>query len=243
MGSRLDILGWRAFDMVFHPWMKRRLHLCVAGLPTDMNSSEPIMLVANHVSWWDGFVLRAIQRQLRPSSTLYTIALERELRQHTILRAIGAIGIEPTSPDSIRRGVRKFKSRRRALPNAVFGYFPQGRITPSFRRPLGFRRGVELFARAIAPVTIVPVAIHIEPLVSPAPTAFIAVGAPIHCADSIDHLMLQRQIHHMLDTTYAFLAEHGESSVDAWPQFATQTIRSTAPVTLPDAVAVALGGQ
>ncbi|MEO8946020.1 MAG: 1-acyl-sn-glycerol-3-phosphate acyltransferase [Gemmatimonadaceae bacterium] len=222
--------------------MKRRLYLCIAGLPTDLNSSEPVMLVANHVSWWDGFVLRAIQRRLRPSSTLYTIALERELRQHTILRAIGGIGIDPTSPDSILRAVRKFQSKRRALPIAMFGYFPQGCITPSFRRPLGFRRGVELFVRAIAPVAVVPVAIHIEPIVSAAPTAFISVGAPIHCVDSIDHLLLQRHIQDMLDATYAFLSEHGENSVAAWPQFSGQTVRS-APVTLPDATVLAVGGK
>ncbi|MEO7040992.1 MAG: 1-acyl-sn-glycerol-3-phosphate acyltransferase [Gemmatimonadaceae bacterium] len=222
--------------------MKRRLHLCIAGLPTDLNDSEPVMLVANHVSWWDGFVLRAIQRRLRPSSTLYTIALERELRQHTILRAIGGIGIDPTSPDSILRAVRKFQSRRRALPSAMFGYFPQGCITPSFRRPLGFLRGVGVFARAIAPVTIVPVAIHIEPIVSLAPTAFISLGAPIRCVDAIDHLLLERQIQHMLDATYVFLAEHGETSVAAWPQCETQTI-SSAPVTVPDSMARAIGGQ
>ncbi|MEO7102179.1 MAG: lysophospholipid acyltransferase family protein [Gemmatimonadaceae bacterium] len=243
MGSRLDILGWRAFDMVFQPWMKRRLQLRIADLPQDLDASEPVMLVANHVSWWDGFVLRAIQMRLRPSSALYTIALERELNQHSILRAIGGIGIEPDSPDSILRAVRQFQAKRRKLPDAVFGYFPQGCITASFRRPLGFRRGVELFARAIAPVTIVPVAIHIEPGVCLAPTAFVSVGAPIHCVESVDHLLLEREIHDLLDATYAFLAEHGESSAADWPPVVAQVVNRLshrAPVTAAEPVAVAM---
>lgn len=214
-----DRLGWRAFDMVFQPWMRRRLRVRMAGLPSELPADEPIILVANHVSWWDGFLLRAVQRALRPSSTLYTVALERELVKHPILRMIGAIGIEPSSPASILHAVRVATYKRAALPNAVFGYFPQGRITPSYRRPLGFRRGVDVFTRALAPAVILPVAIHLEPMTESAPTAFVSIGEPLRAnGKRPGHAAIEREIESLLDRLLAFLATHGEDALAAWPE-------------------------
>ncbi|MEO9225890.1 MAG: 1-acyl-sn-glycerol-3-phosphate acyltransferase, partial [Gemmatimonadaceae bacterium] len=128
------------------------------GKPCPVSDDVPLLLVANHVSWWDGFLLREVQRELRPQSVLYTLALERELREHPVLRLTGGIGVDPASPASILGAVRRFEHKRQEFPHAVFAYFPQGSIAPSYKRPLAFRRGVELFARAIAPLTVLPVA-------------------------------------------------------------------------------------
>jgi 1-acyl-sn-glycerol-3-phosphate acyltransferase len=203
-------MTWNAFDSVFRPWMQRRIRTCIAGAPSRVADGTPILLVANHVSWWDGFLLRAVQRDLRPQSVLYTLALERELRSHPILRFTGGIGVDPASPSSVLRAVRRFETNRREFPDAVFAYFPQGCIAPSFKRPLEFRRGVELFARALAPLTVLPVAIHIEPITNLAPTAFVTLGNPFASDGNINHHDLERQIHALLDETLAFVAKHGE---------------------------------
>ena len=218
MRAARDRLGWRAFDAVFQPWMRRRLRVRIAGIPSALPQDIPLLLVANHVSWWDGFLLRAVQRALRPASTLYTIALERELVKHPVLRMIGAVGIEPSSPASILRAVRTLARKRGAMPHAVFGYFPQGRITPSYRRPLGFRRGLDVFARALAPAVILPVAIHLEPMTAAAPTAFVSIGEPLRAGTHYrGHALLEQTIEHELDRLLAFLATHGEDALAAWP--------------------------
>lgn len=213
-----DRFGWRAFDVAFRPWMQRRLHVRMAGLPSDLPGDVPLLLVANHVSWWDGFLLRAVQRALRPASTLYTVALEREVVKHPILRMIGAIPIVPSSPSSLLRAVRSIERKRAAMPDAVFGYFPQGRITPSYRRPLEFRRGLDVFARALAPVIALPVAIHIEPMTAAAPTAFVSLGEPLRATQAYrGHTFLEREVERNLDRLLAFLATHGEDALAAWP--------------------------
>lgn len=213
MGSRADRMTWNAFDLVFKPWMRRRLKVCVTGDPGHLTPDAPLLLVANHVSWWDGFLLREVQRELRPDSVLYTLALERELREHSVLRFTGGIGVDPESPASIRGALRRFEQKRHEFTHAVFAYFPQGCIAPSYRRPLAFRRGVELFARALAPITVLPVGIHIEPMTSLAPTAFVTIGEPIKSPDGhVDHRDLERRVHELLDETLAFLAKHGENA-------------------------------
>lgn len=217
VGSRADRMTWNAFDVVFKPWMRRRLNVLTSGVASSPSNDVPLLLVANHVSWWDGFLLREIQRRIRPDSVLYTLALERELCLHPVLRFTGGIGVDPASPASILRALRSFKQKRCDFPRAMFAYFPQGCIAPSFRRPLGFLRGVEMFAQQLAPLTILPVGIHIEPITGLAPTAFVSVGMPIEPRDGlVDHSALEQRVAVLLDDTLAFVAAHGENAVAAW---------------------------
>ncbi|MDQ2891018.1 MAG: lysophospholipid acyltransferase family protein [Gemmatimonadota bacterium] len=221
MAGRLNRAAWYGFDLAFAPWMNHHLRTCMLSMPHIDAFDGPVMLVSNHVSWWDGFLLRQVQRLIRPGSPLYTIALERELKLHPILRLIGGVGVVPSSPTSILRAARGLQERVAECPNAVIGYFPQGCITPSFRRPLGFARGLEFFARKIGTLTVIPIALHIEPLAGMAPTAFVRIGEPqrmVGGAVSVDSL--QRNVSELLDATLASLSLHGERSVSAMTQTA-----------------------
>lgn len=114
---------WAGFDLLFRPWMHRRLDgIHIRG--------------AEHTRWL------------------------------------------PDPPLAARRLPRELEARRTARPDAVFGFFPQGRIWPSHRCPLGFRRGVAWLASRLAPIAVVPVGLHLEPLTRPGPAAFASVGAP-----------------------------------------------------------------
>ena len=229
MGERATRAWWRAFDVAFGPVMRGRLRVRLSE-PLPATPPGPIVLVANHVSWWDGFLLRAVQRALRPHGAVRTIALERELERHPFLRRIGGIGIDPSSPTSILRTLRAIARLR--SDDLVLGYFPQGRIMPSHARPLGFHRGIDLVLGALEPATVVPIALHIEPLARLAPTAFVVVGAPIDAATT-DHAGLERRIALMLDELLAFTARHGEDADEAWPTFRPDESVHAAPFPRP----------
>jgi hypothetical protein len=172
-------IALRAFDRIFLPWMHRRLRIRIAGLPGRLPPGRPVVLVANHTSWWDGFLLREVHRLLRPRAPLHTVMLASELRRRRILRALGGVGIEPGDAGTLLTALRTLRERVDRSPETVVIFFPQGRIWPTHRRPLGFQRGVELFVRRLAPATVLPVAIHLEPLHRVAPTAFVLAGASI----------------------------------------------------------------
>ena len=217
MASRLNRGAWRAFDAVFDPWMRHHVRVCIAGTRSLQLGDDPVMLVSNHVSWWDGFLLRAIQKRIRPESPFYSIALERELSRQPLLRLIGGIGIVASSPSSILGSMRELERRCLEDRRSVIGFFPQGCITPSFRRPLGFNRGIELFARRLGPLTIIPVALHIEPLNGMAPTAFVRVGEPELAPNGlVSASALQERVSGLLDSTLAILSIHGENSTRVW---------------------------
>lgn len=216
MGNGRDRVLWRTLEVAMAPWRRGRLYVRALGTPARIANDRPVLLVANHVSWWDGFLLRDVQRAIRPRGTLCAVALEREVTTHLALRMMGCIGMDPGSPASILRAVRAVAARRGAPHDTVFAYFPQGRIAPSFARPLAFRRGIDVFVRAIAPVTVLPVALHIEPMARAAPTAFVSVGDPLDSErDAIDHAILECEVAHLIDSLLTSLASGGE---DALPE-------------------------
>lgn len=217
MSSRFSPAAVAGFELLFGPWMRRRIAAVrLAGLPPHLAPDTPLLLVANHVSWWDGFALRELHRVLRGGAPLYTVMLQREVDRLPFFRWLGAVGIDPASPASILGGLRQLRQRIAERPDAVVAFFPQGRIWPSHRRPLGFRRGVELFAHQLAPLLVLPVALHLEPLQSPAPTLFVIAGEPLDAAE-VDAERLEAEVASLLDGLLAGLAEHGEEIGRAWP--------------------------
>lgn len=241
--SRLQAGGpgvWRSFELFFHPWLRRKLHrIHIAGLPDPSSlpdPARPLVLVANHVSWFDGFLLREIQRRVRPTAVFHTVMLESELRANPILRALGGVGFDPDRPMGLRRVVRRLAElSRRADGGAgggtapVVAFFPQGRIYPSFRDPLGFQPGVRLLIRGLAPCTVLGVGMHLEPGNTVAPQAFlhaaplrpVASGSDVPAPDELD-----RAARDALGRIHRHLQEHGENASRAWPPHPTGSLSS-----------------
>jgi 1-acyl-sn-glycerol-3-phosphate acyltransferase len=204
------------FELFFRPWLFSRVRIAPFALP-DLPSGIPAVLVANHTSWWDPFVLREMHRQMR-RGPLYTVMLESELGQRPFFRRIGVVGIEPSSVASVRSTVRTLRHRLRSHPEACLTYFPQGRIWPATRRPLGFLRGIELFVSHLAPVAVVPIGIRLEALNSTRPTIFTLPGAPSVYEDGKGLAAhLEAATEGLLDTIADHLERHGEAALENWP--------------------------
>lgn len=207
-------LASAAFDLFFDPWRRTRLRVApLAGPQPALAPDRPLLLVANHTSWWDGFLLRDVHRLLRPTAALRTVMTERELGRFAFLRLLGAVPLDPASPMSFRRLLRRIEAEVAAAPGTGFAYFPQGKIVPAWRRPLGFRRGVELVWRAMGPCQVLPVALHVEALNHVAPTAFIRLGSVIVTPDETPSAeRLERAVTSALEDTLRLLGVHGESA-------------------------------
>jgi 1-acyl-sn-glycerol-3-phosphate acyltransferase len=219
MIERPSLLALRVFELFFLPWMRRRIDVRITGLPADLDAGLPLILAANHVSWWDGFALREVHRLLRPAAPLRVLMTEQELSRNRILAWIAAIPLRPGSLSSVRRVFRSLRRLRRQRPDAVVLFFPQGRIWPSTRRPLGFERGIGTLARVLSPAFVVPIALHIEPLAGLRPTMFVAVGQPMRvpAGHGVDALRLENSVEAQADSICAFLSRYGEEASDAWP--------------------------
>ncbi len=177
----------------------------------------PLLLAANHVSWWDPFTLREAQRALRPSAPFFTVMLEAELARRPFLRRLGVVGLDPVSPASLRACIRQLRRLLEERPDGAVCFFPQGRIWPSFKRPLGFRAGIGLVARVLAPLVVLPIGLHVEPLSATRPTVFASAGEPIPVDDHLDPAAVEAAVTQEVDAIHAFLSRHGEDAPRHWP--------------------------
>ena len=184
----------------------------VAGelIPED----HAILAVANHVGWWDGFLLRDIHRQLAGSMDHCVIMTERELRQVPIFRHMGAYGIQYDHPSSLR-WIMSDLARRRADGPFWLSLFPQGTIRPAFERPLQFQTGLRLICRMLAPVVILPIALVQQAFVRPSAEAWIRVGKPFMPGrDPVSES--EHAVTALLDQTLAHFTTYGEAASAHW---------------------------
>lgn len=197
---------------------------------TDPESArDPLILVGNHVSWFDGFLLREVQRRLRPRSVFRTVMLSSELQWNPVLRLLGGTGFDPERPLSLRGVIRTLRSAKENDPRPtglVVSFFPQGRIYPSFRRPLGFAAGIELLAHSLAPCRVMGVGIHLEPGNRVAPSAFLHASPPrlVDGSGRLRVALLEEDVREALDRIHHHLALHGERAPDFWPGEATAVL-------------------
>jgi 1-acyl-sn-glycerol-3-phosphate acyltransferase len=202
------------FEALFAPWRRLKLgDVRILNLPASLPPDRPVVLIGNHISNWDGFVFRAIQKRLRPGSPLYSVMLEAELRRYPFIRRLGGIGIDPLSAASVASALRAVRELRRRSPDFCLSYFPQGRIFPSFKRPLGFRAGIDLFIRALAPATLIPVGLHMEPMRKLAPTLFASLGRPMRVDRAAPlHMIFEDLVQSEIDKLHHALCMHGEAA-------------------------------
>lgn len=212
---------WRAFELGFRPWMRRRLHpVLVTGLPRSLPHDRPVVLCPNHVSWWDGFLTRAVQRELRPDAPLLTVMLASELARQPVLRLLGGVGLTPGSSASLRALLRRLSAARSERPDLVTVLFPQGRLRPATVRPLDFQPGIRGVARALAPVTVLPVGLQLAFGREPRAAAYVSVGRPLTVdGDPPPELarLVERRVEDELDALASHLEHHGADAPRAWP--------------------------
>jgi len=216
---RYSGLAWKAFGLAFGPRMKLGVRdIRVAGIPDRLPGHLPLLLVSNHTSWWDGFILRPVQQLVRPDGALHIIMKEEELSKRPFLRSLGGVGFEPESVSSFRALLRDLRQERQRDPASSVLFFPQGRIWPSYRRPLGFLGGVRLVAEALAPTIVLPMGLHLENGKHPAPTAFVSFGTPIQVErQGPSPEFLEQAVSDELDAIHHFLGDAGEDADKHWP--------------------------
>lgn len=211
--------AWRAFDLVLRPWMRRHVRVHVAGAVPAIPPDVPLLLCANHESWWDGFLLREVQRRLRPGAGFHAVMLDAELSRRPFLRPLGALGVTPGSTASVRRLFHTLTALAHRRPDAVVAYFPQGRIRPGSPLPLDFRRGVGAAAEALSPCRIVPVGIRVVPGRTHRMDALLSVGEPLAVPRGRrpSPAVVERAVEEELEAISAFLARHEERAAERWP--------------------------
>lgn len=131
------------FVRFFRFYSKFMLHrhfneINIKGSFTDKNM--PVLIIANHFSWWDGFIANYLNNLLF-QRRFHIMMLEEQLRQRMFLNKAGAYSIKKNSRDvvnTLNYTVELMKDK-----NNIVVMYPQGSIQSVYHYPLEFEKGVE----------------------------------------------------------------------------------------------------
>jgi 1-acyl-sn-glycerol-3-phosphate acyltransferase len=206
----------RIFDLYWNLSLKRKLGgIYFRGKPTgELPPAGPLVFVANHCSWWDGFLLLALQKKRYPDHAIYTVMLETSFpATPRFFRWLGAIPITPGNLSSHLQLFRYLAAKKKFhREKMIVVYFPQGQIWPSTRRPLGFKRGALRLAKYLGAVCL-PIGIHAEMRSEKFVTFFLAEGDPVRAED------LETPVQILLDETAASLSQNAEFETGYWQRW------------------------
>jgi len=132
-----------------------------------------LLLVANHTSWWDGFMAHQVTRALGLAFQILMDA--RGVRDYPLFRRLGAVPVRRESPVQAVRDLHAIAGNLRA--GVAVWIFPQGERRPAGEPVRGTERGAaQLALGAGQAVRIVPVGFRYLFLSEQLPEAFVHLG-------------------------------------------------------------------
>lgn len=99
----------------------------------------PVLMIANHFSWWDGFIQYRLNRHIYKRK-LYVMMLEEQLSRHPILRQCGAFSIRKHSREIIES--LNYCTKLLEDKNNLVLLFPQGKIESIYTSYFVFEKGL-----------------------------------------------------------------------------------------------------
>ena len=137
----------------------------------------PLILVANHSSWWDAVmpILISLDRLFHDA---YGVMEERQLRRYRFFRKLGMFSIDRDNGRSAYRSLEYAADLLRDT-NRVLWFFPQGMILPNDQRPIQSFSGTAHLVQMIGRCEVASIAFRYELLHHEHPTAFAKISPPI----------------------------------------------------------------
>ncbi len=138
----------------------------------------PLIVYANHSSWWDPMVCVLLAGRLMPGRSHYAPMDAAALARYGILKRVGIFGVDT---HSVRGAARFMRTGLDLLASGgVLWVTPQGRFADARERPLVFKPGLAaLAARAPAGCTVLPLAIEYVFWDERLPEALLQFGEPV----------------------------------------------------------------
>ncbi len=174
------------FLALTRPYVRRRLARGLDGFYVDgLDQAReavrrgPVILAANHVGWWDSFLVVALDEALGTEG--YALMDAESVRRLPFFARLGALPLDRGGAATSRAGLRDAAAKL-DRPGRALWIFPQGHHRPAHLRPLGFQGGVALLARLVPEASIIPIAIQYAWGERPAPAAWAHLGVPIPAA-------------------------------------------------------------
>jgi len=119
--------------------LKKRFNL-IRTIGDFKDSGKPVLVIANHFSWWDGFWLMYLNLKLIHRK-FHFMMLEEQLKKHWYFQFAGGYSVKKKSRSVLES--LKYTDRLLKDPKNMVFIFPQGEIQSQHSSTITFEQGVQ----------------------------------------------------------------------------------------------------
>jgi 1-acyl-sn-glycerol-3-phosphate acyltransferase len=196
----------RFFTVIVRSYFRRHFRAVMLQQGERLRSQQgPLIVYANHSSWWDPMVSILLAQTLLPGRRHYAPMDASALLKYPILRRLGIFPIEMTTA----RGAAQFLRTSQAIlaSGGVVWITPQGRFADA-REPLVFKPGLGALAARVPGVTLLPLAIEYPFWDERLPETLLRFGEPVHIGEGTMTEAATMQLEAALAQTMQALQTH-----------------------------------
>ncbi|WP_263356335.1 lysophospholipid acyltransferase family protein [Acidicapsa ligni] len=169
---------------IYLRWYMRRHFYCVrvANAGRIPSQAQPLILFANHPSWWDPLTVMLLGQMLLPGREHYAPMDETSLKHYGIFRPMGFFAVDGATA---RGAAQLLRAGRQILSRAgsVLWITPEGQFQDVRKRPVIFKPGLGALMTRSGRLTCVPIAIEYVFWNERLPEIVVNIGEPLEIAD------------------------------------------------------------
>jgi 1-acyl-sn-glycerol-3-phosphate acyltransferase len=171
------------FSIYLRWYIRRHFHsLRVANAGRIPPQAEPLILFANHASWWDPLTAMILGQTLLPEREHYAPMETTSLERYGIFKPMGFFPVDGTAArgaSQLLRAGHEVLSR----PGSVLWITPESEFNDVRKRPVIFQPGLGALMSRSGRLTCVPIAIEYTFWNERLPEILVNVGEPLEIAD------------------------------------------------------------
>lgn len=126
------------FDRYIIYIVRRHFHV-IEYNPVQVSTEKSVLLLPNHYSWWDGFLMHYLNKRLFKKKA-HVMILEQTAKKFPFFKYIGAFTVQKGSRDVLTS--LDFAARLLKDPNNLVLIFPQGNLYSNFTDDIIFQSGL-----------------------------------------------------------------------------------------------------
>lgn len=111
----------------------------------DFDPQKAILLLSNHFSWWDGFLIFHLNK-IYFKKKFHVMVLEETAKKEGFLKYVGAFSIQKNAKSLIES--LEFAGKLLDDPNNLVLIFPQGKLYSQHSKVVAFEKGVSRIINA-----------------------------------------------------------------------------------------------
>ncbi len=181
---------------------RRRFHRVWCQQNYHPEEHSKTLYYLNHTSWWDGLIPLLLNRKIFRQNAR-AIMEDKQMRQHTFFKKIGAFSVSLENPRSVIKSLRYAVDSMDRPYSSLFIY-PEGVIEPFKTDQISFKKGLAWIAQKRQDIDVVPIGIYFSFEKTDKPELFLKIGESIDYdrsenADALNSLFESRLMHLLVE--------------------------------------------